>query len=72
MCRQQESLDPKDIGSIENYTSSYQTHVTEVVKDKCLGVGIYFLIDIVLFINNGWISKIFIKKNISLRCHLPP
>jgi hypothetical protein len=75
-----------------NCTSSYQTHVTEVVKDMCdnwmvsfwqlfdqgAGVGIYFLIDIWGWVRNfcglfnGWVSKMFAKKTISLRYQTPP
>ena len=75
ICRQHETLD------FENDTSSYQIHVTEVVKDMCDNFCKVFRQGGYLFFNcylrlgknwrlfNGWISKIFTKKNISLRCH---
>jgi hypothetical protein len=63
----------------ENCTSSYQTHVTEVVKDMCenwkvivFGQGGYLFFNWYLrlakkcWLSNGWISKGFAKKTFLL------
>jgi hypothetical protein len=63
MCRQHETLE-----TAENFTSRYQTRLTEVVKDMCDNrMGIYFLTDIrgwaIKFLTfNGRISNIFVMK----------
>jgi hypothetical protein len=65
-------VSPKKVHVQTTWNFSYQTYVTEVVKVMCDNWMVSFCNVFGqgwVFIFNGWISKIFAKKNISLRCH---
>jgi hypothetical protein len=63
----------KESTCVDNMKSHYQTHVTEVVKDMCDNWMVSFckVFGLQGWVFNGWVSKIFAMKNISLRSQPP-